>query len=142
VPLAFLDQIDSGAAHFVPENLARQYAAVPVSATNRAIRIATANPMDLDAEQALGFVAGRQVDFAYALPDPLMRRLEEIYRPERSIERLVSGLGTTGIVETALEESKVYDTGTAVEAPVAKLVDATISDAVRERAGWTASCAK
>jgi type II secretory ATPase GspE/PulE/Tfp pilus assembly ATPase PilB-like protein/ActR/RegA family two-component response regulator len=134
VPLAFLDQIDSGAAHFVPENLARQYAAVPVSATNRAIHIATANPMDLDAEQALGFVAGRQVDFAYALPDPLMRRLEEIYRPERSIERLVSGLGTTGIVETALEESKVYDTGTAVEAPVAKLVDATISDAVRERA--------
>ena len=134
VPLAFLDQVDAGAAHFVPEKLARQYAAVPVAATNRGIRIATANPLDLDAEQALGFVAGRQVEFVYALPDPLMRRLEEIYRPERSIERLVSGLGTTGIVETAVEEIKVYDTGTAVEAPVAKLVDATISDAVRERA--------
>jgi len=134
VPLAGLEQVDPGAAHFVPENVSRRYAALPTSATNRGIRIATANPMDLDAEQALGFVAGRQVEFVYALPDPLMRRIEEIYRPERSIERLVSGLGTTATVETTVEEIKVYDTGTAVEAPVAKLVDATISDAVRERA--------
>ncbi len=134
VPLAGLERIDPGAAHFVPEAVARRYAALPTSATNRGIRIATANPMDLDAEQALGFVAGRQVEFDYALPDPLMRRIEEIYRPEHSIERLVSGLGTTATVETAVEEIKVYDTGTAVEAPVAKLVDATIADAVHERA--------
>ncbi|MEK7667524.1 MAG: GspE/PulE family protein, partial [Gemmatimonadota bacterium] len=134
VPLATLAQVDPGAAHFVPENVARQYAALPLSATNRGIRIATANPMDLDAEQALGFVAGRQVEFLYAMPDALLRRLDEVYRPERSIERLVSGLGSAATRETAPEEAKVYDTGAAVEAPVAKLVDATISDAVRERA--------
>ena len=134
VPVADLAHSDPAAAHFVPENLSRQYAAVPLTATNRTIRIATANPMDLDAEQALGFVAGRQVELLYALPEAIQKRLDEMYRPERSIERLVDGLGTSGTVETTVEEVKVYDTGTAVEAPVAKLVDATISDAVRERA--------
>jgi type IV pilus assembly protein PilB len=134
VPVADLALADPAAAHFVPENLSRQYAAVPLTATNRSIRIATANPMDLDAEQALGFVAGRQVELLYALPAAIQKRLDEMYRPERSIERLVDGLGTSGTVEAMVEEVKVYDTGTAVEAPVAKLVDATISDAVRERA--------
>ena len=134
VPVGSLEQMDPAAVHFIPENVARQYAALPLSASNRSIRVATANPMDLDAEQALGFVAGRQVEFSYVLPEALGRRLEEAYRPERSIERLVDGLGTTGTVETSVEDVKVYDTGTAVDAPVAKLVDATISDAVRERA--------
>jgi len=134
VPVADLVQADPAAAHFVPENLSRQYAAVPLTAANRTIRVATANPMDLDAEQALGFVAGRQVELLYALPEAIQKRIDEMYRPERSIERLVNGLGTSGTVETSAEEAKGYDGGTAVEAPVSKLVDATISDAVRERA--------
>jgi type II secretory ATPase GspE/PulE/Tfp pilus assembly ATPase PilB-like protein/ActR/RegA family two-component response regulator len=134
VVVADLAHADPAAVHFIPENLSRQYAALPLTATNRLIRVATANPMDLDAEQSFGFVAGRQVELLYALPEPIQKRVDEMYRPERSIERLVDGLGTSGTVESLAEEAKVYDTGTAVEAPVAKLIDATISDAVRERA--------
>jgi type IV pilus assembly protein PilB len=130
VPVADLARSDPAAAHFVPENLSRRYAAVPLTATNHTIRIATANPMDLDAEQALGFVAGRQVELLYALPAAIQKRSDEIYRPERSVERLVNGLCTSGTVETAGEQVQVSDTGAALEAPVAKLVDATISDAV------------
>ena len=132
VPVASLAQVEPAAVQFVPENVARQYAALPLSATNRVIRIATANPMDLDAEQALGFVAGRQVEFLYALPTELLERLNEIYRPERSIERLVDGLDTEPAIEHAAEAKAPPPSG--VEAPAARLVDATIADAVRERA--------
>jgi type IV pilus assembly protein PilB len=115
--------------------VARQYAALPLAATNKTIRIATANPLDYDAERALGFTAGRAVEFQYALPGLLARRLDEVYRPERSIERLVSGLGAQATVETIREEQPAQDTLVAsVEAPAARLVDATIADAVRERA--------
>ncbi len=129
---ANLAQVEPAAVHFVPETVARQYAALPLSATNRVIRIATADPLNLDAEQALGFVAGRQVEFLYALPEQVRSRLGDVYRPGRSIERLVRGLGTERTVEA--EEPKAPPPASAVEGPAARLVDATISDAVRERA--------
>ena len=130
VPAADLTQIEPTALHFVPEAVARQYVVLPLSATNRVIRIATANPLNLDAEQALSFVAGRQVEFQYALPAHVLHRLGEVYRPERSIERMVDGLGTARTVEVAAAAAPA----SAVEGPAARLVDATIADAVRERA--------
>jgi type II secretory ATPase GspE/PulE/Tfp pilus assembly ATPase PilB-like protein/ActR/RegA family two-component response regulator len=133
VVAANLAKIEPAAVQFVPEGVARQYAALALSATNRVIRIATADPLNLDAEQALGFVAGRQVEFQYALPEALLRRLDEVYRPERSIERLVDGLGTEQTVEAA-EETKPAPLASLVDAPAARLVDAAIADAVRERA--------
>ncbi len=133
VSVADLAAVEPAALQFVPESAARQYAALPLAASNRSIRIATANPMDLDAEQALGFVAGRQVEFAYALPERLFQRINELYRPERSLERLVKGLRTDATAEAVVEAAP--GTGlTAVEGPTAKLVDAMIADAVREHA--------
>ncbi|HTT67699.1 MAG TPA: type II/IV secretion system protein [Gemmatimonadales bacterium] len=133
VPAANLAQVDPTATQFVLEGVARQYGVLPLSATNRVIRIATADPLNLDAEQALGFVAGRQVEFQYALPSLLMQRLDEVYRPERPIERLVGGLTTARTAEAA-GEAAAAPPATGVEAPAARLVDAAIADAVRERA--------
>jgi type IV pilus assembly protein PilB len=132
VPVADLAQIDPTALHFVPEQVARQYAALPLSATSRVISIATADPLNLDAEQALGFVAGRQVEFQYALPSQLMQRLGELYRPERPIERLVEGLGAARTV--GVERDAAAAAASGIEAPAARLVDTAIADAVRERA--------
>ncbi len=134
VVAANLAQIEPAAVQFVPETVARQYAALPLSATNRVIRIATADPLNLDAEQALGFVAGRQVEFQYALPEQLLQRLGQVYHPGRSIERLVDGLGTARTAVGA-EDPKAVLAASAVEGPAARLVDAAIADAVNERAG-------
>jgi type IV pilus assembly protein PilB len=133
VPVADLSRIEPPTLHFVPEAVARQYVVLPLTSSNRLIRIATADPLNLDAEQALGFVAGRQVEFLYALPGHLLQRLLEVYRPERSIERLVEGLGTARTVEVAADAT-ASTAASGVEAPAARLVDAAIADAVRERA--------
>lgn len=133
VPVANLAKAEPAALQFVPETAARQYAALPLAASNRVITIATANPLDLNAEQSLGFVAGRQVEFQYAAPLALFARLDEVYRPERSIERLVDGLATEATVQPA-EGPRAAAAPAAAEAPAARLVEATIADAVRERA--------
>ncbi len=133
VPAADLDKLEPHALQFIPEGVARQYAALPLSATSRVIRIATADPLNLDAEQALSFAAGRQVEFQYALPTQLMQRLGEVYRPERSIERLVNGLDTARTADLA-ERPAAAPAASSAEAPAARLVDAAIADAVRERA--------
>ncbi len=132
-PLASLEKVEPAAAHVLPEPVARQYAALPLSTSSRTIRIATANPLDFDAERALGFATSRAVEFLYALPGPLAQRIDEIYRPERSIERIVGGLGVEATVEPA-PEAPAPAADAAVEAPATRLVDATIADAVRERA--------
>lgn len=133
-PVADLGSVEPAAAHLVPESIARQHWVLPLSAGDRTIRLATPNPLDLGAEQALAFATSRQVEFHYALPSALTRRLDEVYRPERHIERLVAGLGSAQ-VETIEEPSLAQAVADpAFEAPTARLVDATIADAVRERA--------
>ena len=133
VPVADLQTIEPTAVQFVPEAVARQYAALPLSATNRVIRMATADPLNLDAEQALGFAAGRQVEFQYALPDRLLARITELYHPGRSIDRLVGGLRAARTTET-MGDARAALVASAVEGPAARLVDAAIADAVHERA--------
>ncbi|MGD0485097.1 MAG: ATPase, T2SS/T4P/T4SS family [Gemmatimonadales bacterium] len=133
VSVADLGQLDPAAAHFIPENVARQYVALPLSATSRAIRIASANPVDLDAEQALGFVAGRQVEYQYALPEEILHWLDAVYRPERPIDRLLNGLGSTATVVSA-GDARAGASSSGTDTPAAKLVEATIADAVKERA--------
>jgi type IV pilus assembly protein PilB len=117
----------------VPESLARKHQVVPLSATDRTIQIATADPRDLDLEQTLRFVTGREVAFQVATPTAIAGRLEELYRPERAIERLLGGLEPAAIEAVDLETLPA-DADRMLEAPVAKLVDAMIGDAVREGA--------
>lgn len=132
--VANMERAEASAAAFLPESAARQYVAFPLSATNRVMRVATPNPLDFDAEQTIGFVSGRTVEFHYALPEVVLRRLEDLFRPERSIERLVSGLGTEATLEAFEDRVDEAADSSAIEAPAARLVDATIADAVREGA--------
>src|SRR5258705_774245 len=92
VPLANLAAADSRTVTLVPESLARKHQVVPLSANDRTIQIASADPRDLDLEQTLRFITGRQVSFQVAAPAAFAERIDELYRPERSIERLLGGL--------------------------------------------------
>jgi type II secretory ATPase GspE/PulE/Tfp pilus assembly ATPase PilB-like protein/CheY-like chemotaxis protein len=133
LPLADVTTSDSRTTALVPESLARKHQVVPLSATDRTIQIASADPRDLDLEQTLRFVTGREVAFQVATPTAIASRLEELYRPERAIERLLGGLEPAVIEPLDLEALPTED-ARLLEAPVAKLVDAMISDAVREGA--------
>jgi len=133
VPLANLAAADTRTVSLVPESLARKHQVVPLSANERTIQIASADPRDLDLEQTLRFVTGREVSFQVATPGALAERIDELYRPERSIERLLGGLEPSR-VEAVDADSVPAAPERDLDAPVAKLVDAMISDAVREGA--------
>jgi type IV pilus assembly protein PilB len=133
VPPADLAAAEGRTTTLLPESLARRHQVVPLSADDRAIRIATADPRDLDLEQTLRFVTGREVAFQIASPGAIAEKLDELYRPERAIQRILGGLEPARI--EAVDVSAVPGSGdSTLEAPVAKLVDAMISDGVREGA--------
>ncbi len=134
VAVADLSAVSTGVATLLPENLARKYQIVAVGADDRLIRIATSDPRDLALEQTLAFVTGRDVFFLAAAPDAISQKIEEVYRPEAAVNRLVDGLNPTN-VET-IDETPVAAApkDPTLDAPMARLVDAMISDAVREGA--------
>jgi type IV pilus assembly protein PilB len=134
VAIADLAGVDARVAAFLPEAIARRYQVVAIAADDRTIRIATADPRDLNLEQTLAFVTGRNVTFLAGAPAAIAERIEEVYRPEAAINRLVDGLDEAEI-ET-IDETPFSDLGKdpSIEAPMARLVDAMIADGVRERA--------
>jgi type IV pilus assembly protein PilB len=98
-----LSDLDPRVVPLLPENVARKYLVVPLGANDREIRIATADPRDVGVEQTLAFVAGRDVAFSVAPPDRLAEKLDELYRPENAVNRLVGGLEPAS-VETIAED--------------------------------------
>ncbi len=132
VKLADFSELDTRATAFVPESVARKHLIVPLGADDRRIKIATADPRDLDLEKALEFVTSRSVEFRLAAPSVLRQRLDDIYRPERSVNRLLSGLTPASLEQ--IEDSGTPGSEGTLDAPMTRLVDAMIGDAVREGA--------
>ena len=134
VPVADLTAADPRLTPLLPEAVARRYQVVALAADSGRITLATADPRDLDTEQELRFLTGRDVQFAVAPPALIAERLDELYRPEASVERLLGGLEDTEIDTEVAPEPVPPSRDPALEAPVAKLVGALLAEAVRDRA--------
>jgi type IV pilus assembly protein PilB len=134
VPQANLSVSEPRTTELLPETLARKHHVVPLRADDRTIRVATSDPRDLDVEQTLRFVTGRDVAFEIAAPRTIAAKLDELYRPERAIERILGGLEPARIEAVDAAATAGSGADSALDAPVAKLVDAMISDGVREGA--------
>lgn len=131
LPTADVAAADRRVATIIPESVARKYHVVPLALDGRTITVATSDPRDLAAEQDLEFVSGRMVKLEIAAPGEIAEKLDEFYRPENKINRLLQGLAPAPRVE--VEGSMVEDVerDPAFDAPMAKLVDALITDSVR-----------
>ncbi len=131
--IADLAKLDPRAALLVPESVARKHRVLPLQADDRRITLATSDPRDLNAEQAIGFMTGRDVELQLTTPAELEDRLDAVYRPEKSIERMVDRLEPAR-VEMLSEHTVPDGRDPVLDAPVAKLVDAMISEGVRQGA--------
>jgi type II secretory ATPase GspE/PulE/Tfp pilus assembly ATPase PilB-like protein/ActR/RegA family two-component response regulator len=133
-----LVDIDPRAKDFLPEGLARKYQVVPLAVTDSAVDIATADPLDLDAERAIAFALGRQVRMQIASPREIAKRLETLYRERDVLEEIVSSMtGSYDLqaIDEAAEDSEL-DIGIdrSGDRPVIQLVDRIIAEGIRSRA--------
>ena len=134
VKVADLASADARASALLPESVARKHCLVTVSADDRTITIATADPRDLALEQTVSFVTGRAVVLQVAAPKDIELKIDEFYRPEKSINRLLEGLEPSRVETVDERPSMDPERDPALDAPMTRLVDAMISDGVREGA--------
>ncbi len=142
LPVATVERAEPAVVACVPEPLARRFGVLPLRVRGGCLEVATANPFDLDAEKALAFATGRDVRLQLLPPRRIAERLDELYRAETAIERVLEGMGSgagAGAVVVQLADAPAVDDSPASEAaarrrPVVRLVDLIISEAVLAKA--------
>jgi type II secretory ATPase GspE/PulE/Tfp pilus assembly ATPase PilB-like protein/CheY-like chemotaxis protein len=140
LPIADLTQTDAHGRDALPEALARRYKVVPVSVTDALLIVATANPFDVGAEQALAFATGREVRMALASPPRIREKLDELYgKPgnDGTVADLLQdmdGLEGAALVEETDEQETELLAAEASSRPIIKLVDVLLADGIMSRA--------
>src|SRR5207249_10580175 len=130
-------QIDPRVREVGPETLARRYRILPLRMTDSYLEVATANPFDMHAEKDLAFATAREVRLLLLAPSQINARLDELYRPDKAINKLLSGMeASADIVQLAdqlpAEEIKITEEE-ASQRPVVRLVDMIISEGILQR---------
>jgi type II secretory ATPase GspE/PulE/Tfp pilus assembly ATPase PilB-like protein/CheY-like chemotaxis protein len=134
--VADASKIDPAVRDGVPEQLARRYRVLPIRLTDSYLELGTANPFDLDAEKALAFATAREIRLLLLSPGKISEKLDEMYKPEKAIDKLLEGMGDaeiTTLPDAPPEELNISEAD-ASQKPVVRLVDMIISEGILSRA--------
>ena len=136
IPVADVAMLEGRVVETVPEQVARKYHVLPLRTTDSFLEVATANPFDIDAEKMLAFATGREVRMLLLSPSRIREKLDEIYRPDDVVSKLLDGIADDTEVTQIIDEPDEYR-ASAEEAqarPIIRLVDTLIADGIISRA--------
>lgn len=127
------------AREHVPESLARKYRIIPLTITDSALEIATADPHDLDCERTLAFATGRTVKMSLAAPTKIAERLDELYRPENVVSKILENVSANYDIQSIAdvqtqEDMELGGEKASSERPIIRLVDHIVAEGITSRA--------
>jgi type IV pilus assembly protein PilB len=127
--------------NFIPHEFANKNYVLPLSHTLRSLTVVMADPLDLILIDNLRKLTGCEINPVIATKSDILKSIEEFYGRSSMLKEAVMAsydVNVTGIVETVetIEEELSLDklVARAEEAPVVKLVDLIIRQAINERA--------
>jgi len=133
-----LETAESSATKLVPEKIARQYQIFPVREDDRQLVVATSDPTNFAAEQALGFISGRKAVFEVSPPPFILEAINAAYSSDGVIEALLSrvdaAIPDSITVVTEGNNQEVVTEEDARAAPVIKLTNLILRDAAQNGA--------
>ncbi len=135
LPLADLSQAEPRSHEGVPEELARKYNILPLRITNSLLEVASANPFDIDAEKMLAFATGREVRLLLAAPARIREKLDETYRANDMVAKLLTGMADSEVHQLTDEPDDLSASAEEAAArPIIRLVDTLLADGITSRA--------
>lgn len=129
--------IDPEIIKLVPEDVAKRYQAIPIKRTGATLVVAMADPSNIFAIDDLKFLTGYNIETVVAAETTIKDTIERYYEMEEasSLADIVSGLEEEMKIVQEEEEVDVLDLKKAVEeAPVVKLVNLILTDAIKRGA--------
>jgi type IV pilus assembly protein PilB len=122
----------------LPESVARENTIFPLSESDGTLRIATCDPTDMDAQEKLRFILNREVEMALAVREQIVESINRHYglSDGESADSMLQEFTDTAIdfTETAVEQQAAAAQEDNSDAPVVKLVNLIITEAVQLRA--------
>jgi len=129
--------IDPGTLETVPESFARKYLLIPLFKIKDTLTVATVDPLDIEALDELRSITQCNIDPMIATETDIRKALDQHYGTRGSMEDVVKSIeegqpDLSRATEDELDAKKLHDI--AEEAPVIKLVNIMIMEAVKAQA--------
>ena len=127
---------DPALTRVVPGDVATKFMALPVSRSGRRLVVAMANPTNIFAIDDIKFITGYEIEPRVASEGALKKAIDRAYDSAGTMADVMKGIEEDlSVVE---EEEQPADTAESLsaadEAPIVKLVNSLIADAVRKGA--------
>lgn len=130
------EKIDDTVLQLIPHSLALKHQLLPVLRRDRVLTVAVSDPSNLVALNDVKFITGLELQVVLATESALRQTLERLYENNISYETIIDDLAEEeiSIVDTS-ESININELQRATEdAPVVKLVNAILSDAIKKGA--------
>jgi type IV pilus assembly protein PilB len=127
---------DPAVTKLIPSDVANKFQVVPVSRSGRRLTVVMANPSNIFAIDDIKFITGYEVQPAVATEAAIKKAIDKAYDSAASFETVMRGMeDEIEVIEDQEDETPdVTLLGEAEQAPVVKLVNSLITDAVRKGA--------
>ena len=119
--------VDPSAAGLIPENLAKRYKALPIAFDEQKLVVAMSDPSNVFAIDDIRTLTGRDVKPVVATGTDILAAISRLQRLDHSLEDSLQDV--EGEAETEEERIDLVE-----EAPIVKLVNMLITQAVQDRA--------
>jgi type IV pilus assembly protein PilB len=138
VPAADLSSFvpEPSVVKLIPGDVANKFQIVPISRSGRRLTVAMANPANIFALDDIKFITGCEVQPVVASESLIKKAIDKAYDSAASFETVMRGMeDEIEVIEDQIDDvPDVALLGEAEQAPVVKLVNSLISDAVRKGA--------
>ncbi|HUR36617.1 MAG TPA: type IV-A pilus assembly ATPase PilB [Terriglobales bacterium] len=133
-------EIDPAVVKLIPQETSKRYQILPLSRVGASLTIAMVDPTNVFAMDDIKFMTGFNIEPVVASESAIMEGIERAYnagKEEENLENIMSSMGEDADVELAAEEAEAslaeLEKG-AEEAPIVKLVNLILTDAVKRGA--------
>lgn len=123
------------AVRMVPRSTANRLRLIPLSITDKDhLFVAIADPLNVLAVDELRIMTGMEVDLGIANASEIERELERVYSMQGSLEDAIVEVVGTDLDDVEVDLSSLGEEADVDDAPVVKLVNKIIEEAVKEKA--------
>lgn len=132
--LSFVDlsdyPVDKSAVSLVPDNLSRRYLAIPIGFDGNRLVVAMADPSNVYAIDDIRHLSGREVQPVVATRGSIQAALDKYHRLDTDAENITAEAASAAEAEEDLTNIREV----IEDAPIVKLVNVVITQAVADRA--------
>jgi type IV pilus assembly protein PilB len=126
--------VDPTAVELIPSDVATKFQVVPVSREGRVLTVAMANPDNIFAIDDIKFITGFDVKPVVATETSIKKSIDELYESADALASIMGEIEDDFEIVEDHEEDLGLEEAQSEDAPVVKLVNSLISDAVAKGA--------